>query len=235
MTGQEENSVNTIKNIIRRCVRFLGYDIHTIDSGMNGIIKDDEEFNKTLKEVKNHTLLDLIPCYMLYQFAKATAHVKGNIAEVGCYRGGSGKLLSRAVAGSGKKVHLFDTFGGMPPANPEIDSHKEGDFPIDYEEIIKFFSDCDNVILHRGFFPDTAAGMGDARFCFVHADADLYQSTADCCRFFYPKLERGGVIIFHDFDAPKCPGVRKAIGEFFADKPERPIALPMYQCFVVKQ
>ena len=71
------------------------------------------------------------------------------------------------------------------------------------------------------------------KFSFVHLDVDLYKSTLDCLKYFYPRVSRGGVIISHDY--PNSDGVNKAFDEFFQDKPEiiiEPFATG--QCLIVK-
>jgi O-methyltransferase len=39
-------------------------------------------------------------------------------------------------------------------------------------------------------------------------------------------------MVFDDYGEPTCPGARKAVDEFFADKPETPIYIPTGQCLV---
>jgi Macrocin-O-methyltransferase (TylF) len=70
------------------------------------------------------------------------------------------------------------------------------------------------VVFHVGFFPDTAPEV--AEFCFVHLDADLYQSTVAGIKYFYPRLVAGGMLVFDDYEWGRCPGVKKAILEHFA-------------------
>jgi O-methyltransferase len=82
--------------------------------------------------------------------------------------------------------------------------------------------------------PETFAGLEDRRFCFAHIDLDLYQGVKDAVAFVYPRMPRGGLIVFDDYGFASCPGARKAVDEFFADKPERPLALSTGQALVAK-
>jgi O-methyltransferase len=43
-------------------------------------------------------------------------------------------------------------------------------------------------------------------------------------KYFYEKVNPGGFILAHDFNS--WPGSRKAVREFFHDKPEVPIPMP---------
>ena len=55
----------------------------------------------------------------------------------------------------------------------------------------------------------------------------------DSCDFFYPRLTPGGMMLFDDYGFASCPGVRKAVDEFFADKMQKPIYLPTGQALVI--
>jgi O-methyltransferase len=54
-------------------------------------------------------------------------------------------------------------------------------------------------------------------------------------RFFYPRLVPGGVILCDDYGFTTCPGVRRAVDEFMADKPEHVVHVPTGHGFLVKQ
>jgi O-methyltransferase len=146
-------------------------------------------------------------------------------------------LLALTVAPRAKKtVHLFDTFAGMPPADAAVDCHHQGDLgDTSLEAVQRHLRDCGSVRFYQGFFPDTAGPIQNCRFCLVHVDADIYNSVKASCAFFYPRLEKGGILVFDDYGFPSCPGARKAVDEFFSDKPECPVYLPSGQCIAVKK
>ncbi len=52
--------------------------------------------------------------------------------------------------------------------------------------------------------------------------------------FFYPRMIHGGALVFDDYESDNCPGVRLAIDEFLADKPEHQIVIARYQCAIFK-
>lgn len=74
---------------------------------------------------------------------------------------------------------------------------------------------------------------GDA-VSFAHIDVDLYASVLDCCRFIYPRLVRGGFMVFDDYGFPTCPGARKAVDDYFATAPSYPLVLPTGRALVFK-
>ncbi len=208
--------------------------IYKMPSG-KPIWAEDEFFCSLVKQTKNFTLVNQRRCFMLYQLAKHATGINGDVAEIGVYKGGTAKLISKTVAKNNKTVHLFDTFSGMPETDTTKDLHKEGDFSdASLDSVKSYLNDCSNVCFYEGLFPDTAAPVSDLQFCFVHIDVDIYKSVMDCCKFFYPRMVSGGIMIFDDYGFKTCPGAKKAVDEFFSDKPEFPCRLSTGQCFVAK-
>ena len=154
--------------------------------------------------------------YAIYTAALRTAKVPGDIAEVGVYKGGSARLICEVK--ENRALHLFDTFEGLPECTEWDPDFRAGGFAAGFEQVSRYLAPFPNVHLHRGLFPETARGLEHLRFSFVHLDVDLYQSTRDGLEWFYPRMNRGGILISHDY--VNAEGVRKAFDDFFADKPE---------------
>lgn len=193
--------------------------------------RDDLQFADAWARVSGHTLMDPTSAFLLVQFARRTAGVEGDAAELGVYRGGSASLLAHALPG--KTLHLFDTFTGLP--GPEAtDLHAAGDFASTLDETKRFLDGVPALAFHAGEFPTTARPLSETRFAFVHLDADLRRSTADGLEFFWPRLSPGGVVVVDDYGIATCPGVRAAVDAYFEDKPERPLILPTGQCVLLR-
>ena len=146
-------------------------------------------------------------------------------------------LLQRVLAEHAvdKQLLLFDTFAGMPENDAEGDSFDPGELgETSYAEVLSRLGNAGNTQVFKGFIPDTFAGLADLRFAFAHVDVDIYRSVRDCCEFIYPRLSVGGWLIFDDYGFPSCAGGRRAIDEFFDDKPEVPLVLPTGQALVAK-
>jgi len=194
---------------------------------------DVEEFRIRMSEIKQHTLVTEDRCFNIYQYAKYAGSKKGDIAEVGVYRGGTGMLLAKTCPS--KTVHLFDTFSGMPQVDPVVDRVREKDFSDTSLEAVKIFlSCCDNAVLHPGLFPNSARTIPDGLFCFVHVDVDIFKSVKDCLEFFYDKMVAGGIIMFDDYGWRSCPGVKLALEEFLIEREEFPIITSQSQCMIIK-
>jgi O-methyltransferase len=172
--------------------------------------------------------------YILYCLAlDASRRCSGEVAECGVYKGGTAKILAELVPD--RPLYLFDTFCGMPETDPTRDLHKAGDFSdTTLESVRAYLCAHANVNCIAGMIPQSLATVHDRRFSFVHIDLDIYSSIKAACEFFYPRLERGGVLLFDDYGYPSCPGARAAVDEFFADKPETKMVMATGQCSVRK-
>jgi predicted O-methyltransferase YrrM len=161
----------------------------------------------------------------------AVSKVPGDVAEVGAFRGVSAKLL--AWVAPQRTLHLFDTFEGLPePGGQDTRLFRRGQYRASEAELREYLTGC-NVRIYKGLFPGTASTVAGQSFAFVHLDADLYQSTKDGLEFFYPRMEKGGIILAHDF-APRREGVYRAFQEFFRERPEPVIELTGNQAMIVK-
>lgn len=155
----------------------------------------------------------------LRQQALQVSSLRGEAAEIGVYKGGTAKILARAMPG--RTINLFDTFEGMPETSKfdvpkRREGHKLGDFSDTSLESVNEYLMGYNVHFWPGVFPDSARLLSDdTEFVLVHVDVDIYESTRAACEFFWPRLVTGGIMIFDDYNAPRCPGANKAVDEFF--------------------
>ena len=189
------------------------------------------------QKLSQRTLLGCEKLYYLYSLFLNTVPVLGDVAECGVYQGGSANMLTNLVANKcpGKRIHLFDTFKGMPVADQNKDTHKVGDFGDTSLEVVKGLICHDDIVsYHVGMMPDSFKGMEGSVFSFIHLDVDQYQSYIDCLTFLWPRLSLGGIMVFDDYGHPNCPGARKAIDEFFTGKRDRLIVLLKGQACIIK-
>jgi hypothetical protein len=196
------------------------------------------DFQSIYEGAEPYTLVSPDRCYMLIELARYARHLAGDFAECGVWNGGTALLLARTLGTSAsKKLYLFDSFEGLPKVNGEKDSwFSEGQYRANSIGAVKaVLSDFRNMIdIRCGWIPETFRGLEERRYAFAHIDVDIYQSNLDCCAYFYPRLVPGGVLLFDEYCFAAARGEKDAVDEFFADKPERPIALPTGQAFVLK-
>jgi O-methyltransferase len=190
--------------------------------------------------IRDHTLVTEDRCYMIHKFARYCTNIEGDFAECGVYKGGTAFLLALSMTYNSchdRNLYLFDTFAGMPAfANEDPSGHKEGSFGgVSLDAVTSYLQKFSFVVFQPGIFPETFDLVKERKFAFVHIDVDLYQSAMDCCSFFYSRMSKGGVMIFDDYGFPQYKlAERRAVDEFFEDKPESPIALNTGQAFIIK-
>lgn len=145
--------------------------------------------------------------------------VPGAIAELGVYKGAFSLELRRQFPG--RTLYLFDTFEGFNADDIKIETagsfsqSKPGDFTdTSAEYVLGRFDDTSDIVLKKGYFPDTAAGLENEVFAFVSLDADLYAPTLAGLEFFYPRLSHGGAILLHDYGSRRFSGVFQAVADY---------------------
>ena len=196
----------------------------------------DKPFNDILQSVRCSSLVSADRFHVLWTLARQASLLSGDFVECGVYKGGTARLLAEIIANSGnsKRLHLFDTFAGMPRTGG-MDIHQQGDFSdTSLGKVKNFVGHDDYVQFYPGLIPDTFAGLDHIRIAFAHVDVDIFQSVMDCCTFIYPRLIDGAFMIFDDYGFPTCPGARQAVDTFFDDKLEQPLVLPTGQAVVFK-
>lgn len=181
-----------------------------------------------------------------YDIARLTLErgIPGDFVECGVYAGASSALMARAIvdywesqAGmkwgaidalwSGPRVHLFDSFEGMPAAEPvdeecyQVHGEKTGMAKVPLDQVkglLKSFELPEELfVFHAGWFdvtiPDAisyTAVSGLENIAVLRLDGDLYKSTKVPMRQLYPLVSIGGWVIVDDFHLTGC---KKAIQE----------------------
>jgi O-methyltransferase len=156
--------------------------------------------------------------------------VKGDIAELGVYKGSFSALMNAALPD--RTLHLFDTFTGFTEDDVRCElqrgcSHAEaGDFSDTcVEYVLKRLPHPERAVIHAGYFPDTFIEVDGSMFSMVSIDADLYAPTAAALPLFWEQLSEGGAIIVHDYNSEQFAGVGAATREFCERKGLFPVPL----------
>lgn len=157
--------------------------------------------------------------------------VPGDFVECGVMSGGHPAIAAyvfRKWGVTDRKIHLFDSFEGIPKAGPEDcpDVHHtygtsgggiepSGKCASSIETILSLFQDwelpTDRLVFHKGWFEHTleqdAKSIGP--IAFFRVDVDLYSSTKVCYQHLYHKVSRSGIVVDDDWGrltdaAPAC-------------------------------
>lgn len=146
-------------------------------------------------------------------YAAAREAPPGDFVEVGVYKGGSARGLAEIAQAGARRLFLFDTFRGIPHADPKIDRHKVGDFGDTSVELVR--QAVPTAIIREGLFPDT---MDDdvGPIALAHVDCDQYASVKACCEVLGPRMVPGGLMVFDDYDC--LLGAKLAVDEAFGSR-----------------
>lgn len=212
------NPKQLVKKLIRRPFNHLGYDIVRMPRGF---------------EVDYGWLVHFLYLKELYDLVR---NVEGDAVECGVGYGHSFfKLCCLAyLENRGRRIYGFDSFEGFPEPSEEDRSPrnvKKGQLNLATVEAIEqlltekgrietsFIKS--NVRLIKGFFEESVHKFDGKTIAFLHLDVDLYKSYKVTLECFWPKVAKGGVVLFDEYKQPECitkfPGASKAIDEFFGD------------------
>ena len=179
--------------------------------------------------------------FMLVQLAASVKKLPGSTAECGVLGGVGSAMICKTLEGSyqdGEEHFGFDSFEGLSePEGPDRTQYawqKQGALAIGPETAEELLADFPFCRLVKGWVPDSLAEAQDHRFRLVHLDMDLYRPTLESLRFFYDRMNPGGVFVFDDYGHLTCLGVREAVQEFFAERPESIIEIVAGQAVVFK-
>ncbi len=179
---------------------------------------DDQEFMSVYQRVREHTMVDIFRCHELWSLARQTADIDGDILEVGVWRGGTGAILARAVAGlPDKRVYLADTFTGVVKAggmDPTYVGGEHADTSVGTVVALMDSVSAPKVELLVGVFPEETRHRIRGRIAMLHCDVDVYESSRDIVEWCLPRLPVGGVILFDDYGFMGCQGITTFCDEF---------------------
>lgn len=196
--------------------------------------------DQIVNAVKGAALCRLPTLYNTMEMTErvVSSGIEGDLVECGVFAGAQVAVMALTLQHLGvhdRKVHLYDSFEGIPEAGPKDDQQpgigpkKHGDGRLVSTGISVCSADkvrgymrqwgVDESLLvyHVGWFQDTVPPWGskswnDGKIALLRLDGDLYESTEVCLKYLYPALQTGGVMIVDDYALPGC---RKAVDEYF--------------------
>lgn len=179
----------------------------------------DADFQRVYRLAKRKTLVDVWRCYELWSLVGELRQIPGAILEVGVWRGGTGAIMAarQSALGISDPTFLADTWEGVVKTG-EVDTYyydgrHDDASRQDVETLLRRLG-LDNVQLLQGIFPDdTGDQVADMTFRLCHIDVDVYQSAKDVFDWAWPRLSRGGAVVFDDYGCPGTPGVTKFVEE----------------------
>jgi hypothetical protein len=189
--------------------------------------------------VKRNTMTTSIRCRTLWDFSTQVLKngIQGDFVECGVWKGGSAGIMALALKNqkSPRKLHLFDSFEGLPEPREEdgvqaaeysggvssgaLQSVHQCEAGIDIVRDLLFGKlrfPKQQVVFHQGWFQETVPNLGTEpeKIAILRLDGDWYESTKVCLEHLYDRVSKGGFIILDDYFA--WEGCKKATDEFRA-------------------
>lgn len=156
-------------------------------------------------------------------------------AELGVYRGRSLQVLMTEGLASGANLHWtgIDTFAGLPPLSeidrqlaPENSAYllRPAYDDTTRREVQAFLEPIgigDRMALHQGLLADVLSTLPERQYVFVNLSIKTHEAHTQALEYFYPRMRRGGVIVFDDIYNRRFPMAETAVNTFLQDKPEQ--------------
>lgn len=233
------------KRLLSRLMRKLvgvTYNIDGITTIMNCDFMQDPEFIRSFNEWGKHGhppnqgyWLAYVRCWAAFHAKK----LKGDFVECGVEKGGSAISAMTYIdfkSLKNRKFYLFDTFCGLDKELSTQDEYSryERVYPECYEEVVDAFKDYQNVVIVRGSVPKTLSKVNIRRVAYLHIDMNAALPEAEALKYFWSKLEPGGIIILDDYGQPPHENQKKAADDFASSVNVKVLSLPTGQGIIIK-
>lgn len=211
---------------------------------------EEQEIKDAVRLVNQNTMTSFERLASLWQQVRYVDkyNIPGAFVECGVWKGGSVGMMAlahrRSCAKPWRRLHLFDSFQGLPEPKSAVDGVEAIKYSGNKSDgALKPIDACvgalsDNKLLlegrisypeelityHVGWFENTVP-QGSAEIgpiALLRLDGDWYESTKVCLEHLYPKVVKGGVIVIDDYG--HWEGCRKAVDEYIS-KLHEPVML----------
>ena len=128
-------------------------------------------------------------------------NIDGELAELGVYRGDFCKYMNKEFPK--RKLYLFDTFNGFVDSDIEVDVKSNFTEKQWFNDVKNFENTSvnfvvskmkypNNCVVRKGYFPNTIPEY-EITYSLVSIDCDLYLPILEGLRYFYPRMNVGGM------------------------------------------
>jgi hypothetical protein len=238
-----------VTNVVKSCFKALGLTVSRRDP-LAELIPTNYHSSAFLPRLYRQTAGRL---FYFQEMLERVRAAQGDVVECGVSIGHGilSFMMLGEMMGRDRRVWGFDSFEGFPVCT-EADRKSDGTHQVRHgyyatplRMVTQVLEDGrvspslieKNLRTVKGYF-DRTLGQYEGRIAVLHLDCDLYESYRTCLAALYEKVVPGGVIMFDEYEDDSFPGARRAVDEFFADKPERPAEYNRYlyrKYYVVKQ
>jgi len=181
--------------------------------------------------VTNASLRRLLNLNFIYDLQLKSS---GSIVEFGVHHGSSFVQLInlRSIKepfNQSRHIYGFDTFSGFEGVTENDGSARIGDFSVpssfephlqrlcDLHESLGSLRQLKRFSLIKGNAPEMLGVLLDERRDLVISlaifDMDIYKPTKEAIEMILPRLHRGSILVFDEFNCPYFPGETQAVAE----------------------
>lgn len=164
-------------------------------------VKSNFEFDEIRRERIDHDWRIHILCSLALSASKES---KGDFIECGVFRGDCAKSIINYcnLDESGKTFWLLDSFDGFDPS--QFSDHErvlrsEEQFKGVFDFVKRKFKNNKCVSIVQGFVPKSLENVSSKIFCFAHIDMNTSYPEKEALKYIFPRLEKGGVVVFDDY------------------------------------
>jgi O-methyltransferase len=228
-----------IRKQIEHGITFDGWGMKTVhELPWNGGIRN-EFFILVSQDIKKHfdfsgddgvnlSVVDGLLCHWIVSYCvRHAVEFTGKdleLVECGVCNGLTAFFALRELQGLGScdRMHLYDAW--LPMCKDSLlESEKEsvGNYSnITIERVKKNLSEFDNIIYHPGYIPDSlhSEPPSPEKISYLSIDLNSAGATIAALEFFFPRVLKGGVILFDDYGGIDHSPTKKSVDKFFADK-----------------
>jgi O-methyltransferase len=172
----------------------------------------------------------------------------GDFVECGVFQGDMSFVVYHAagLAGSRRRMHLFDSFQGIDPTRVADGEYQLSPNYVDhsnfyyrraglYEEVRHRFAQFPEVSVYKGFLPEALEGHAPDTIAWLHIDLNAAIPEVETLEILFDRVVPSGIVILDDYGWLVLRGQKDAEDAFFARRGYSVLELPTGQGIIVKR
>jgi hypothetical protein len=165
--------------------------------------------------------------------------LEGDFVECGVDRAFLSSCIIQAVhfeKMTERNFFLFDTYCGL--VDELVTEHDKAAYYNEYTDVYAFvrnaFADYPNVHVIRGVVPDVLPTVDIERVAYLSIDMNCRAPEVAAVEYFWPKLVRGGIILFDDYGFSGHEAQKEGADQFAQSVGTKVLSLPTGQGLLIK-
>ena len=197
----------------------------------------------TLENIDSFTYRHWTVAYCIRHVKKFTNIKNANFVECGVADGITAFFALRELFADKNdgipNFYLFDAWESMDKSSlTEIESTRATTYSrLSFERTKSNLNEyVDFLVFHKGHLPESLDSVPKVPDSIIYLHVDINSSivTQEILEFFYPKFEKGGIILFDDYGWTTFIETKKIVDIFFSNKPGMLLPLPTGQAIYFK-